>query len=222
MIVQAYGGLCNRLRVVLSYYASGCRAFVWEPNGEIAFARWGDVFWPLDVHWHDTYNPSRKPDVVTCDPLPNVDWQSAYSWLRLNSPYARTWSELVAARPFDAIHVRRTDHQDYAKPEWITRDEEFHEWAARRRDLLFLATDNGTTQVAFKKLFGPRVFHAGAIAVHPDQDKGGRRNTSLARAAIDLFVCAAANEFMGSRASSFTDTIHTLRGMRGWWNAHRG
>ena len=47
--VHVYGGLCNRLRAILSRLArDGSLKVVWIPDGEIAHAKWADVFEPIE------------------------------------------------------------------------------------------------------------------------------------------------------------------------------
>ena len=227
MIVQAYGGLANRLRVLLSYshvysFVRPPLMVVWEPNGEIAYGRFQDVFCGIRGVILADRHPS--PDVVTCDPSPASpgDWEVAYTELMLAPAQLSRWVALVPGEPFTAVHVRRTDHRDY-EPARLdpTRDDEFLAFVETAHHIVFLATDNGTTQRAYARAIertGRRVVTTGVIDEHVHQDASGQRNTTLADAAIDLFMCARADEFMGSRHSSFTNAIHTMRRLTGgWW-----
>ena len=213
MIVRVIGGLCNRLRTVLSYRAAGVSLFQWVPDGEIANARFDDVFEPLaGVQFVDT----ESPDIVTCDPSHEAPgWETNYRSLRLRPEHLARVKEVRPPYPYAAMHIRRTDHKDY-EPARLdpTTDDEFHRWVATLPGVytVFLATDNALTQREFPFAIANRL-----IDSHPEQDTGGHRNTSLADAAVDIFVCAGAHCFMGSKHSSFTDTIVLLRSLGGWW-----
>ena len=59
MRVQVYGGLCNRLRAVLSRLTPDGLTVVWEPNDEIAHGRFLDVFEPLPgVRFDEVAHPT--------------------------------------------------------------------------------------------------------------------------------------------------------------------
>jgi hypothetical protein len=215
MTIQLQGGLCNRLRTLLSYRASGETDFIWARDGEIAGAHFNDVFLALPgVRWVEW------ADKATCtgDPCPYapVYWRHHYAHLGLREKLPRI------PRPYAAMHVRRTDHLSYAEQcGGCTADSDFAAWLQSAANDVFLATDNGTTQTDWVRRIqdsGRNAYTAGFIEAHPEENVGGRRNTSLAHAAADLFVCAGANEFRGSHASSFTDTVILLRGMVGWWS----
>jgi hypothetical protein len=220
MVVHAYGGLCNRLRVVLSYAATYARVdVVWEPDGEIAGARWWDVFEPLNgvrfVPWADM---AKR----TCDPCPDAPsrWCDIYRSLRLRLEHRNVVDLYRRVRPYSAMHVRRSDHVGYAREcGAYTSDEDFEAWLGTVPGSVFVATDSAEAQDRWMRAFPHRALVSSLIPSHPEQNFGGRRNTSLALAAIDLFVCAGAAHFRGSASSSFTNTILMLRELGGWWNA---
>lgn len=219
VVVRAFGGLCNRLRVVLSYRAAfGPIDVVWHPDGEIADGRWSDVFEDLDgVRFLD----SGDYGTATIDPYPHAPhgWQDGYRDVRLRPNHHARLGHLVSGvGPYSAIHVRRTDHTAMAQGYGTyTDDADFVQWLIDSEGPVYVATDNGTTQRAYTSLLGDRAIVAATIAEHPDQDAGGRRNTTLSHAAIDLFACVLATRFKGSGESSFTNTVLMLRERRGWW-----
>lgn len=145
---------------------------------------------------------------------------------------------------YAAVHVRRTDHVEL----WgiSTPDDEFTHFldvalthlaklppapapnapapspptparsATATRAAVYVATDNAATQAHFAA-------HCGASAVCTlapiDTHATALRHTSVADAVVDLYVCARAHVFKGSRGSSFSDAIWLLRRATG--KAHR-
>jgi hypothetical protein len=222
MIVQAMGGLCNRLRVTLSYRAlHGPIGVVWVPDGEICGARFDDVFCSLPgVTFLSSHGQGEHHK--TCDPAPEAprDWQHGYRQLQLREEYRERWAALRPGVPYSAIHVRRTDHARLAADN-PTRDEEFVSFVQHAQPVVYVATDNGTTQAQYLTAVaesGRRPICASYIHTHARQDESGQRNTTLAEAALDLFMCAGADLFLGSRASSFSDAVEMLKRMGGWWS----
>ena len=143
MIVATYGGLANRLRVIFSYAAVGVRDFVWEPDGEICGARFGDVFEPIDGI---TIRDSGPHDLRTLDVAPRIhpDWVNRYRELW---PVHWAWVS-VLHKPYSAMHVRRTDHVGLALAcNNFTTDDEFSTWLGSAAHDVYLATDNGTAQL---------------------------------------------------------------------------
>ena len=221
MIVHVYGGLCNRLRVILSYRAlHDAIQVVWPADGEIAGARWSDVFAPLDgVEFLD----DGIAEVRTLDPnlFAPAGWQGDYRNVKLLPEQLDVFSRLTVARPFGAMHVRRGDHVAFSRGHGtFTPDDEFVSWLQFAPERVYLATDTAKSQRAAEAWIMSAnrapIVHSD-IASHPEEDVGGRRNTSLAVAALDLFACASASVFKGTRDSSYTDTIELLRKIGGWW-----
>lgn len=222
MRFRTYGGLCNRLRTILSYRATfGNIDVVWHPDGEIANARWSDVFEPLSgvtFHEGDDYG------TMTLDAYPHAaaGWQYGYRDLTLRSDHLDRFASLKPSEPYSAMHLRRTDHVHLATITNLFRpDEDYVEWVKGATSPIYLATDNGTSQFKFLDVIrdaGKRAITAVRIEPHPQENQGGRRATTLADAAIDLFICAGAREFKGSGASSFSATVDMLRTMGGWWS----
>lgn len=220
MIVRVVGGLANRLRAMLSRWHTA-EGFVWEPTAEICFGRFIDAFEPIEKPiWsaHDS-------DLTTCDP----DWSAggnydAPGWAPLYRklvPRSRVQCRIDALRgqlgEYIAMHVRRTDHVEYAKKEGaFTDDEAFLRFAESSRLPCFLATDNGCTQRKMRDWLGERLVTSGEIdsdeEVRPGGD--GRRFTTLEDAVVDLYVCVGAKAFLGSGASSFTKAIEYMRAAR--------
>jgi hypothetical protein len=216
--IRAFGGLANRLRVVLSYRAAfGPLEIVWRPDGEIAYGRFLDVFEPLHGV---TFLDEAICGTKTLDPYPAApaDWQRGYSELRLRREWEAKLTYLLSPTvDYSAIHIRRTDHVQLAKAcGTYTDDDAFRKWLRACESTVYVAADNGTTQAAYLAYLaeaGRASIVYEVIPEHPDQDKGGRRNTTLAHCAVDLFACVRAKSFMGSGESSFTNLVHTLRAL---------
>ena len=217
MIVHAYGGLCNRLRVILSYRAvHGEIGVVWLADEEIAGARFLDVFEPIaGVQW---MADNCRADVRTLAANRAVPLGSEVAYRELRPLRRDPYEWRAAIGPYDAIHVRRTDHVGLARAAGaFTDDAQFEAWIQRPSAdrPVFIATDNADSLERFTRVVSashrtPVAF--GSIVRGPQQ-----RHTSLGHAVADLFLCAGASDFMGSGESSFSATIQMMRRLGGWW-----
>jgi glycosyltransferase involved in cell wall biosynthesis len=107
-----------------------------------------------------------------------------------------------------AMHIRRTDHVEYAKSvNCYTTDEEFDSFVKAHLDKnIFLATDNCDTQKkypmtkTYKKI--------------PEENVKLYRQTSLCDALIDILICTKATQFKGTAWSSFSNLIETFRNIK--------
>lgn len=212
--IHVHGGLANRLRAIISWrHTVGPITVAWKPDGQVAHERFSDAFRPIaGVEFID-----RVPEGAhsTYEPHPHAreGWERGYLDLQpLAEPPAFN-------HPYAAVHMRRTDAIEYQKQcmvyeaDWV-----FVQWIRDTpADLIFLATDNGTTQYEMVQAIynngkQPR-FHR-YITEHPDQDKPEVRNTPLLHAVWDIWSCVGADYFRGSGASSYTNLIATLRRLR--------
>lgn len=214
MRLHAVGGLCNRLRAILSYLAAhDTLTVVWEPDEYVSHGRFSDVFGPLDGVTFVDSGPWDVEDFAPCKAAP-ADWEDAYAELRPFNERSRTPPRVS----YVAIHVRRTDHVPDVGTHGgkMTRLEEFLGWTRQWPELpVWCATDNAETRAKLVAVLGDR-FRGGV-------DPGGReeqaltdhrRNGRLEDAVVDLYACVCATHFKGSYASSFTDTIEILRRLR--------
>jgi hypothetical protein len=99
---------------------------------------------------------------------------------------------------------------------WLS-DQAFLDWCRLAEDAIYVATDNGSTQVELVKALramGKREIVHDEIRIHEDENKGGVRNTTLRHAWCDLLACVGAVSFKGSGSSSYTNLIMTMRGWR--------
>lgn len=222
MRVRAFGGICNRLRVVLSYRATfGAIEVGWMPDGEIANARFEDVFQALPGV---RFEEGSDYTTTTLDPYPHApaDWMMSYRDLQLLPEHAARFDAVRPRGPYSAMHVRRTDHVGLAnRCGSYTSDEQFLTFIREAPSPIVLCTDNGTTQLQFMRAIreaGKDCVALDGIRVHDKENDNFQRNTTLADAAIDLFLLAGATHLKLSGASSFSNTAFGLQQIRGWWS----
>jgi hypothetical protein len=213
MKLYAIGGMCNRLRAILSYRAIyGELDIVWEPDETVAYARWEDIFQPLDGVRFLTSGLWDVEDFAPAKDAP-PGWERAYRDVVPTPPLMERIAEVKAwvGPTYLAVHIRRTDHVPNIQTLGMQVEtlEEFGRWAQQWAELpLYLATDNRETQDRFPDwVVGTRFLPSSEIQGLEDH----HRNGPLADAVVDLFVCAAALRFKGSASSSFSDTIEALR-----------
>ena len=219
MILHAVGGLCNRLRAILSYRAmqGGLLDVVWDTDTTVSGEPW--PFLPLsglrfvEGRWDvEDYAPAKG--------APNR-WERAYVELRLPDDVTRRIALIHG--DYAAVHIRRTDHIPNVEAQGgaVAPLVDYLTFAVAAVDLpLFVATDNGETLAAFAaacRLAALCPIYSSNPAIPGTEAQGlndPHRNSSLADALVDLYVCAGATHFKGTAMSSFTDTIETLRLLR--------
>lgn len=219
MLVFTAGGLCNRLRVIFSYYREAREKNVeltvlWETS-KYCPGHFLEYFSPVPgITYIDTPPSDRAPDYSGVYVNPNYP-EPDYSLLQL-LPYLqhRVFMRRQAVGRYVAVHVRRTDHIKLARRKnQYTSNAEFFRFIYSRIktgavDNVYVATDDADTYRMFQKRYGPAIkfeYHAPTYAI---------RQTSLADSITDLYMCVYADEFMGSRYSSFSDLIATLRNLK--------
>ena len=226
IFVHPVGGLCNKLRVTLSFHQFAVKKnehlhVVWDVT-DACNGFFLDYFHPIEgitfsrsnhaqktIHyqghqWHPDFHPYRNN-------YKNI----VYNKLKL-LPYVQNQitDRISAYRDeYIAVHIRRTDHIALArKNNLYTTDETFRDFiSSRESSSLYLATDNRETQEHFLNLYSDRIKSIELI----DPNSNDRRNTSLESAIVDLYMCANSREFLGSGYSAFTGTIKVLRTLRG-------
>jgi hypothetical protein len=118
--------------------------------------------------------------------------------------------EQEMSKPFVAIHVRRTDHEDLAKKHGaFTTDEEFTLFVENHhsKDVpVYLATDEYQVQQSFVKL-GCKVYKMIVVPSRIPQI----RQTRLEHALIDVLIAGHSDVFMGSGFSSYSKLINIYR-----------
>lgn len=213
------GGLCNRLRVILSYRLhcknTGQKLIVeWEP----------DIYCP--GHFLEFFQ--ELPGVTFVGSLDRfADYDGAYPHREHNTtsmfralklkPLLRKRIDDTVQKMGDyvAVHMRRTD-QTYSIKD--SPDEVFYEFLSRfPSNPIYVATDNERTYAQMQTKYAHRI----PLPWHQLVNKGSKwaemnglqhaRMTSLADAIVDIWVCARARKFHPSEHSSFSDTILSLR-----------
>lgn len=215
IVIIPFGGLGNRLRVILSYLREYKDIKVlWKKTPEISHDHFLDVFEPIKGVNFLYALPKNTKVISTCNPL--GDWydKDGKELISLIKPKARIIERILAQRPPDiAIHVRRTDHSKLAQSKQkFTTDQMFFDFvdqaAANLSDLaIYVATDNAQTYSLFAQRYSGHVQTLSTF----NKSRASLRQTSLADSVVDWFICANAKVFMGSDYSSFTDLIRFKR-----------
>jgi len=215
IIVHPTGGLCNKLRVTLSYLDFARRnnthlVVIWKKSSACP-GYFLDYFQPMNgVSFQNSNFNNKSVMYEGCYTKPEFKNWNIYKELKLVPELERkiqTYQKTLGR--YIAVHIRRTDHVRLAKKtNSFTSDQEFIRFIRRHPDYnLYLATDNSNTQDKFLKLFPDKI----KVIENIITKNNSLRQTSLEQAIIDLIVCSRANKFKGSGASSFSSFIERLR-----------
>jgi hypothetical protein len=226
-VLHPVGGVSNRLRAILSYRSvHGHLSVVWDADEYVSHAEWADVFEPIPGV---TFVTGRKWDREDYAPTAGAlkGWEAAYVDLHPVESIRRHIASVQNSLSghYLAAHIRRTDHVPdvLARGEKVKPLEDYVAWANQWPDRsLYIATDNGVTQRKMSEL-RRRSYFAEALPADSEEVRATHaRYGTLAAAVTDMFVCAGARGFMGTEASSFTDTIQILRGLRTLYGGKAG
>jgi hypothetical protein len=191
---------------------------VWHCDQAVAFGHFLEAFEPIDgLSFVESGETVRDWAVHVAAP---ATWIREHRLLR---PVPVVAKEIARHRdalgwPYSAIHVRRTDYVPHEAGHHgrLEPESAFVVWALEQQGDVHVATDNGETQIALLgalKGRGRVLVPLGGGRVQAVGDT--RRHGTIADAAADLFVCASASAFLGTRGSSFSETIDRLRAVRG-------
>jgi len=221
--LEPVGGLCNRLRAVFSYLMtarneSSDLAVYWPKDNSNQHSSFLDFFKrvkgvnfissqtekPKQVGWiqsngSDNYHSRGVVDYTTLEPLDYIKTIIIDRQQTLENNYI-------------SVHVRRTDHTLLAKKHnSFTCDKEFEAYikTTGKNKNLYIATDNKKTYNQFKSKFKNKVKFNYWECIGDGSPES--RTTSTQDSIVDLFMCAAGDEFMGSGWSSFSKVIKDLR-----------
>lgn len=214
MRVQVIGGLCNRLRVMISYLIVARRLgesleVFWYPHVACP-TLFRELFeaTPADCVIRDGVIAPQGTE-TTCsrhkDAGAEASWRPVIAEVLRPLPalQARIDAGLAALGPdFTALHIRRTDHNAN-----YDQDAAFAAFAASGTGRVFVAADNPRSVANVKRILGERVFWTAQYG----SGIGGLRLTSVQDAVVDLWIAAHAIRFKGTYYSSFSDWIETMR-----------
>jgi len=208
-------GLCNRLRVLLSYlYKANNEGkklrFIWGVNRDCP-GKFSDLFENIE-NVEISYTNDNNYDYDTYKEENQEYKNEQFKYYKLLKPVQSIQKEIDRVKnllnnKYVACHIRRTDILNYswAVEKLVTDDKYIDFINSYPNDYkIYIATDCKDTQKKFIDIYGDRLVYKKI------EDSTSFRQTLLEDAVIDLYVCANANYFMGSYFSSFTDTINEL------------
>lgn len=201
IIIHPFGGLCNRLRVILSAISEHKKIFViWDKNPEIANTHFLDVFEPIPQL---TFIEKGR-GIRTCHEF-NDSWRTN---VKLLTPVNEIEKKVKAIRnslnvSYIALHIRRTDFSDRLATQDYGMYFSFIE-SNNSQNNVYLATDNQDTLDVFKDRYPKRILNSSLF------QSNSKRQTSLQDSVIDIVVCANATNFLGTEGSSFSEMIVSL------------
>ena len=224
--IQPYGGLCNYLRTIFSYYAytrknnlelnviwiknSSCPGYFldyFEPIPHVSFKKQVDKDVKIDYKGHN----GKENVPPKYDKLKLKSYMKKIIFDKLN----------ILNKKYISVHIRRTDHMKLAKDNNnYTHDKEFIDFLDKsdNNKNIYIATDNEITYNKFKKKYPNRIkfnYHKkNKDIVGPQGSKiETMRQTPLQDAIIDIYMCVYSDDFIGSGWSSFSQLIKSLRNL---------
>lgn len=225
IVIKPNGGLCNKLRVVFSYYYKAMDEnkklkIIWQESIDCP-GLFLNYFKPIEniifdnntnINYANYYGTCYTTCYETDISKYNID--NIYEKLILQDFMKKRVENKLKSlgSNFIAVHIRRTDHINPAKKKNnYTTDEEFINFIEKYNTYnLYLATDNQDTQLKFYNKYKNRI--KGITFIQKKDNV--LRQTSLEAAIIDIFTCSHAKFFLGSGCSSFSTTINRLIKLR--------
>lgn len=210
-IIQPTSGLCNRIRTIFPFLEY-CKL-----NGRILV-----VYWKLDSFCNGLFDdillrPQHMTVVYDAPKIINFIGGNKPLWLNTTNNYLDDLYPIDSIQDiikklnnqyqhYNAIHIRRTDHIRLAhRVNQYTPIEYFIDIIEKSILPVYLATDCKHTQKLLLEKFPNKILFYELIS-------GNRlRQTSISHAVIDFFMCVYANNFYGTKYSSFSDMINVKR-----------
>lgn len=221
-------GLCNRLRgyVGAAAYAKAKGStlhVVWDKSHACPY-RIQDLFEPLqNTHYmsdisgiqysHASSNASYLETILSRYRLQTGNAAVLMATLvpirSIRQEIRNIWDS-IPLRDAIGVHIRRTDHTEYALScGGSTSLETFWSFADKYPDKpIFVACDDSDTLALCREKYGLRVHVAKEFA---DRDTSSLRKTDGIHAVLDLYCLALCKYFQGSAHSSFTAFVEYLR-----------
>ena len=220
--LQPIGGLCNRLRVLLSYkyeYHNKKINVYWIVKPECP-GFFLDYFEPIEnVEFFHSIPKDVKilKEHITCkgskpyiNSVNNEEiLKCIFSNLVLKQGLQDKINKIIKDNYNDkyiSCHIRRTDHLKAFEKDNRTCDNDFINFLKKNKGNIYIATDNLDTQKIFYEKFKERIPY---IKFIEKSDK--LRQTSIEDSIIDLYICASSNKFMGTYYSSYSGFIKRLQ-----------
>jgi hypothetical protein len=215
IIIKPTGGLCNYLRVVFSYYEYAIKNnlelnVIWIKTDQCP-GYFLDYFEPIPrISFRNHVDKYIKLNYTGCSILKN--FHPKYDKLKLKPYIKKIISDKLHTlnNNYISVHIRRTDNIVPAKRNnCFIDDQEFIDFIDKsdNNKNIYIATDNKVTYSKFKKKYQKQI----KFDYHKTNNKSLRK-TSLHDAIIDIYMCVYSNDFMGSKWSSFSDLIRSIRG----------
>lgn len=213
--IHPIGGLCNRLRVVFSFYKIAKQQnktlhVIWI-IGNDCIGYFLDHFEPIDGIIFEYNNTYVNIEYHGCEPHPN--YPPSYEPLKLLPHLSEKINNRIylLKHNYIALHIRRTDHTDLAKSQnaYTTDDDFFNFINKYNHKNLYIATDNKDTYDMFVSRY-PNLIK---FSYHNQvtNQLNHFRQTTLEDSIIDLYMCVYAAKFKGSGWSSYSEMIDVLR-----------
>lgn len=208
LIIGNSSGLCNRIRVLLSWipHINGRTTIFHWPINAACNEKFENLFMPIDGVKFTTKNKPHINKTIENRRLSIKDLQPQESVRKIVS-------ESKPNGQYAAVHVRRTDIVKVHKKFKIQppSDEDFFRFLDQFDGMpLFIATDNKSTQQKFMNRYGSRISITSRISSNGSRTRPAR-STKIKFALADLYVCSDAAHFMGTTCSSFTGEILKAR-----------
>jgi len=210
IVVWPTGGLCNKLRVVLSYFEEAKLQnkelhVIWDSPGYFL-----DYFEAIDgITFYRSNEKDLKVDYKGCAWHPDHNYRTKFSMYKNLKVLPRIQSKiednlLQLGKTYNAVYVCRTDQdvESAKKNNAFTTDEDFYNFIEEHNEVssLYVATDNKVTFDNFKMKYETKM----KLDYTEEQ-------TTIVQSVVDLFTCVYADHFKGSGWSSFSGTILSLR-----------
>jgi hypothetical protein len=213
MIIKPLGGLCNRLRVLFSYYKYENRLIVVWIVDEECPGKFLDYFEKIKNVIFIYKNINYKIDYTGSEIHPKHKLEESFIYDNLKLlPFIKNKIDNIISKlgnKYISVHIRRSDHTYLAKKHnQFTSYMNFVDFININKDYyIYIATDNRITQYIFYQLYKSKI----KLIKFINKINQNRRKTSLEDSIIDLYVCVYSNLFCGTKYSSFTDLIYNLR-----------
>jgi hypothetical protein len=211
-VIEPTCGLCNKLRVIFSYYKfvkdnNKKLTVIWIKSPECP-GYFLDYFEPIDdIIFEYNNDKNLKIDYIGYSII--EEYMPDYKELKLLPfIFKKIQNKInILGNNYISVHIRRTDHIKLAKQNsCYTSDELFFIFIEKHNNQnLYIATDNQETYNTFYNKYKNMVKFEYYSTIN------NLRQTTLEDSIIDMYMCIYSSKFMGSGYSSFSTTIKLMR-----------